>query len=89
MRPMLLYRATCAKCRTLSALVAALSAGWIRRVAVDAPEALELYARYGAAPGTLALLYRGALYTRWTVPAFALMAMPGGVLRAARRLRGG
>jgi hypothetical protein len=73
-RPTLLYRATCPKCRFLSAAIVALSCGWVQRISVDSPEAMRLYDRFGQNPGKLALLYRGGFHCGWTIPVFTLLA---------------
>jgi hypothetical protein len=70
----LLYRATCPKCRLASAVVVTLACGRIRRIPVDSPEALGLYARFGRPAGTLALLYRGDLRTGRAIPRSILLA---------------
>lgn len=62
-RPLLLYRATCPRCRRLSRMVVALSGGAIQRIANDSDEARAIYAAHDAPVGKLALRYRG----RWHV----------------------
>ncbi len=87
-RPALLYRATCPKCRLLSAMIVSLSCGWVRRVPVDSPEAVRLYARFGQPPDRLALLYRDGFRTGWTISIFTLTALLEGVVAACGRWLG-
>jgi hypothetical protein len=54
----ILYRATCGKCRLLSHLATAMSFGSLRRVPLDAPEADVLRSRHGIPRGKLALIHR-------------------------------
>jgi hypothetical protein len=84
-QPALLYRATCPKCCWLSFMVVSLSCGWVRRIPVDSPEALQLYTRFGQPHDRLALLYHGGFRTGWTISVFALMALFEGVADAAGR----
>jgi hypothetical protein len=84
-RPALLYRATCPKCRVLSTMIVALSCGWIRRVPIDSPEALRLFAWFGQPGGRLALLYHGGFHSGWTIPIFALAALFEGIAGASGR----
>jgi hypothetical protein len=88
-RPTLLYRANCPKCRFLSAAIVVLSCGWVRRIPVDSPEALQLYNRFGQTRGRLALLYRGSFRTGWAIPVFTLIAVLWGVVGAGGRRLGG
>jgi hypothetical protein len=81
--PILFYRATCSRCRFLSATIVALSSAWVRRIPVDSPEALKLYAQFRETPGTLALFYRESFHTGWAIPAFVLLALLEGVAGAA------
>jgi hypothetical protein len=84
-RPALLYRSTCPKCRLLSGMIVALSCGWVRRVPVDAPEALQLYARFRQPSGRLALLYHGDFRTGREIWIFAVLALFEGVPGLAGR----
>ncbi len=52
----LLYRASCRRCRLLSRLSVALSFGALRRVPLDSEEAQRLYESYPATRGKLALI---------------------------------
>jgi hypothetical protein len=54
-RPILLYRATCAKCRVLSLAIVCLSLGWVRRVPLASPEAGRICEARGLRPRKLAL----------------------------------
>jgi hypothetical protein len=67
MRPTLLYRATCGKCRVLSAAAVALTLGLVRRVPLASPEALGLYERHRVRPGKLALVTGRGMRTGWRV----------------------
>jgi hypothetical protein len=84
-RPALLYRATCPKCRLLSGMIVALSCGWVRRVPVVAPEAMQLYARFGQPAGRLALLYHGDFRTGREIWIFAVLALFEGLAGVAGR----
>jgi len=85
-RPLLLYRATCPKCRRLSALLVALSLGWVARVPAQSSPAARLYARFGQPSGGLALIYRDAFHGGRTMPLWALLALAEN-LALARWLR--
>lgn len=85
-RPLLLYRATCPKCRLLSALVVAVSLGWVLRVPAQSSYAARLYARFGQSPGGLALIYGGAYHAGRTMPLWTLLAFAEN-LALARWLR--
>lgn len=61
--PVLLYRATCPRCRFLSRLLVGLSLGTLRRIPVDSDEARELYDLHGQERGKLAVLHRGRFTT--------------------------
>jgi hypothetical protein len=82
----LLYRATCPKCRFLSAAIVIGSGRLIRRIPVDSAEAVALYARYGEGPGKLALLYRSRFRTGRAVPLSVMLALPGIAYRRIARL---
>lgn len=63
----LLYRATCAKCRGLSLAVVWLTRGWVRRIPLASPEASTLYAQHGVQPGKLALVVHQRMFVGWSV----------------------
>jgi hypothetical protein len=73
--PVLLYRATCPKCRIASTAIVVLSCGRIRRIPIDSPEAHRLYTQYGQLPGKLALLCRGQFRTGSAIPLAMLRAL--------------
>jgi hypothetical protein len=74
-RAILLYRATCAKCRGISQVIVWLSLGWVRRIPLSSPEAVSLYGKYGVRPGKLALAGCERMFSGWrTVP--ALLVIP-------------
>jgi hypothetical protein len=75
--PILLYRATCGKCRAASIVLVVLTCRCIRRVPVDAPEAIRIYARFHQQPGKLALVYRERFRTGWTISVSILPALVG------------
>ena len=77
--PILLYRATCGKCRTASMALVVLTCGCIRRVPVDAPEAMSIYERFHQPPGKLALVYRERFRTGWAIPVSIPPALAGAV----------
>ena len=93
-QPVLLYRGTCPRCRLLSRAVVAASGLGIRRIANDAPEAAEVYARHGVAAGKLALVHRGRIRVGrrvfaaavWVIAACWLARIPGlgGVVHRGR-----
>lgn len=92
--PILLYRTRCAKCRVFSALLVFLSAGELRRVPYDCPEALQLYEHFGATHGRLALVVWDGMYegpivftVAWRA-ALAALARRLEQLWAGRRARG-
>lgn len=57
--PVLVYRGTCPKCRMLSRLAVLLSAGSLRRVPLDAPEAELLHSLYPDSQGRIAVFGHG------------------------------
>lgn len=85
-RPVLLYRATCSKCRWMSASVVALSCFSVRRLPFDTLEAQQIYARFGQPLGKLALLDRGGFRTGREIPLFAALAIVRGALGLGARL---
>jgi hypothetical protein len=75
--PTLLYRATCTKCRLVSAAIVVMSCRRIRRIPLDSPEALGLYARFAEPPGKLALAYRRRFQVGRGLPLSLLLALLG------------
>jgi len=70
----LLYRATCGKCRALSLALVLLSLGWVRRVPLSSPEASEIYSE-DLRPGKVVLVSNHGVFTGWhTLP--GLLAVP-------------
>jgi hypothetical protein len=87
--PILLYRATCGKCRAASIVLVVLMCGRIRRVPVDAPEAISIYARFHQQPGKLALVYRERFRTGWAISVSILPALAGTARKSLiQRMRG-
>lgn len=78
-RPILLYRDTCTRCRLSSLAVLLLACGRLRRVPVDSPEALGLYARFDEPAGRLAVIYRGRFRRSWSIPLAIAEAFADGV----------
>jgi hypothetical protein len=74
-RPILLYRATCAKCALISKALVVLSGGLIRRVPRDSPTARALHERFGEPTARIALFHRGAFRTGWAIPAAMAAAL--------------
>lgn len=68
-RPILLYRATCRKCRLISRAIVILCCGRIRRAPLDSPTALALYDRFGEPPARIAVFHRGAFRAGRAIPA--------------------
>lgn len=66
-RAILLYRGTCPKCRFLSRLAVALSAGTLRRIPIDSDAATALYRRIPQSDGRLALFSASGVTTGWRV----------------------
>jgi hypothetical protein len=81
-RPALIYRTTCPACRRLAILAVILSAGWVRRIGVDTPEARNLATAFHKPVGQLAVFHRGRLYTGRAIPLVVMRAAIGGVARA-------
>jgi hypothetical protein len=77
-RPVLLYRATCGKCRLLSLLAVALSCGRIRRIANDDPVADALTVARGLRRTKILLVDADSAARGWGV-------VPG-LLRASFRI---
>ena len=76
----LLYRATCTKCRALSLVVVSLSLGSVRRVPLSSPEASTLYEAHSMRPGKFALVGHRRMFTGWR-------AFPGLVALAVLAIR--
>jgi hypothetical protein len=71
----LLYRATCAKCRVLSLMLVWLSLGWVRRLPLMSPEAAALYEAHSLQRGKLAVIGYGRIFTGWRAfPGIAVLA---------------
>jgi hypothetical protein len=77
--PILLYRATCGKCRFASIALVVVTCGFLRRVPVDSPDAISIYVRFHQQPGKLALVYREGFRTGWAIPLSILPAFAGSV----------
>lgn len=73
--PLLFYRATCPRCRFLSAALVALSVGIMRRVPNTSAEATAIFDARGVERGKLALLHRGRLHVGRSVFAYAWVAV--------------
>jgi predicted DCC family thiol-disulfide oxidoreductase YuxK len=73
-RAILLYRASCPKCRLISKAIVVLSCGRIRRVPLDSATARALYDRFGEPQARIALFYRGAFRIGRAIPASMAMA---------------
>jgi hypothetical protein len=72
----LLYRATCAKCRILSLVVVWLSLKWVERVPISSPRANALYEAHDLQPGKLALIGYQRIFLGWHVfPGLAALTM--------------
>lgn len=77
----LLYRGSCRRCRWLARLTVIVSAGALRRVALGSDAAQQLYERYPATRGKLALIDGDRYWCGLGVlPAGARLAA-GGLLR--------
>jgi hypothetical protein len=63
----LLYRATCAKCRTISLAIVWLSLGSLRRVPLSSPEATRWYEERNVRPGKLVLVDQQHIFSGWRV----------------------
>lgn len=66
-RSLLLYRATCPKCRLLSRIVVVLSCASVARAPISSPEAELVTQMYPHSKGKLALLDRDRIVTGWGV----------------------
>jgi hypothetical protein len=83
--PILLYAASCGKCRFLSSMVVTFSLNRIRRVPLDIPQWQKLYAEdFPQAHGSPILFYRGR--ASWGMRVFVLTPVVVAVsaLRALR-----
>jgi hypothetical protein len=91
-RPLLLYRATCAKCRFISLAMVCLSLGWLRRIPLSSPLASALYRRHRVRPGKVALVGYRRMLVGWRVlPGLvdlAALAILAALHRHARRHTG-
>jgi len=79
MRPVLrpsrlYYRASCAKCRLLSALAVIISARSVHRIPLDSAEAAALHRKWPETRGKLALERTDSVTTGWRVVPAALLA---------------
>lgn len=63
----LAYRATCAKCRTISLVMIWLSLGSLRRVPESSLEAKRWYEQHNVRPGKLVLVGQGHMFAGWRV----------------------
>lgn|GEM_PF-1463513 len=88
----LLYRASCRRCRLLSGLSVVLSFGALRRVPLEGAEAQRLYECYPATRGKLALIERERCWSGARVPSAAAgvaircwVGRLGGLCRVLRR----
>jgi len=80
----LYFRKTCRRCRLLARLSVMASFGALRAVPLESPAAQQLYERYPATRGKLALVDGDRCYCAWrVVPAGLAVAGRG----AARRLQ--
>ena len=94
MLPVLLYRATCGKCRVLSLLLRVAALGRLQRVPIASAEADLLYSRRPGTRGRLALVRNTVVITgppmavallrhvleTWALPALAAVLTLGGVV---------
>lgn len=78
-KAVLLYRASCRRCRFLSRLAVALSFGAMRRIALSSDAAQQLYQQHPETRGKLALI--DGEYVRC-----GLRVVPAGLALAARGL---
>jgi hypothetical protein len=75
-RPKLYYRATCGRCRVISAILAALSLGIVQRLPLSSEEALELIAAGSLKDGRPALFYRGRFTSSmWLLPCLGIATL--------------
>jgi hypothetical protein len=82
-RPVILYRDTCGKCRLLSRLAVAASLGRLSRLPLSSPRAAAILHSVPAARGKLVLLDGDSLVTGWRVIPAALWRIQRRVVRHA------
>ena len=74
--PKLYYRATCGRCRVISAILTALSLGAVQRLPLSSREALELIAAGSLKDGRPALFYRGRFTSSmWLLPCLGIATL--------------
>lgn len=83
---LLIYRATCAKCRRISAVILVLALGSLRRLSLDSPRARDIYARHGVETAKVGVFYGGTLRTGWSIPLGILEAIRARVGRVVNGL---
>jgi hypothetical protein len=81
----LLYSATCPRCRLASRAVLALGLGRLRRVAIGTPEADHLYERTGQRPGRLGIVRGDTFYGALRIPLGIVAAWGDEIQRALSR----
>jgi len=80
----LLYRASCRRCRWLARLATAASLGGMRRVPLDSEGAQRLYERWPQTRGKLALIEADHAWTGLAVVPAGLGVAGRGLLRALK-----
>jgi hypothetical protein len=74
--PKLYYRATCGRCRVISAILTALSLGVVQRLPLSSREALELIAAESLKDGRPALFFRGRFTSGfWLLPCLGIATL--------------
>lgn len=75
-RPKLYYRATCGRCRAISAILTMLSVGVVQRLPLSSREALGLIRAGSLNDGRPALFYRGHFTSGlWILPCLGIATL--------------